>query len=61
MVRKSTIALFKYLPDDCFMRSGASVGNINHRTVRGLAYHIAGHELRHFNIIKERYLGVKPE
>ncbi len=59
MVRKSTIALFKYLPDDCFMRSGTSVGNINNRTVRGLAYHIAGHELRHFNIIKERYLDIK--
>jgi hypothetical protein len=29
---------------------------VNERTVRGLAYHIVGHELRHFNIIKERYL-----
>lgn len=55
-VRKATITLFKHLPDDCFMRSGMSVGNINERTVRGLAYHIAGHELRHFNVIKERYL-----
>ncbi|PKV52714.1 DinB family protein [Aquimarina sp. MAR_2010_214] len=61
VVRKSTIALFNYLPDDCFMRSGMSSGNINSRTVRGLVYHIAGHELRHFNIIKERYLGIKPE
>lgn len=58
-VRKSTIALFKYLPEDCFMRSGMAVGNINSRTVRGLAYHIAGHELRHFNVIKERYLKMK--
>ncbi|WP_103071047.1 DinB family protein [Aquimarina sediminis] len=58
-VRKATITLFKYLPDNCFMRNGTSVGNINKRTVRGLAYHIAGHELRHFNIIKERYLGIK--
>lgn len=57
-VRKSTIALFEYLPEDCFMRTGMSVGNINNRTVRGLAYHIAGHELRHFNIIKERYLNI---
>jgi hypothetical protein len=59
VVRKSTIALFNHLPDDSFMRSG-TVGNINKRTVRGLAYHIAGHELRHFNIIKERYLDMKP-
>lgn len=59
-VRRSTIALFENLPDDCFMRKGSGIdldGSIvNERTVRGLAYHIAGHELRHFNIIKERYL-----
>ena len=60
IVRKSTIALFQNLPDDCFMRSSSGIdtdGNIvNERTVRGFAYHLAGHELRHFNIIKERYL-----
>ncbi len=59
-VRRSTIALFENLPDDCFMRGGFGIdldGSIvNKRTVRGLAYHIAGHELRHFNIIKERYV-----
>ena len=59
-VRKSTIALFEYLPEESFMRAGEGIdfdGSImNKRTVRGLAYHIAGHELRHFNIIKERYL-----
>lgn len=58
-VRKATIALFKYLPENSFLRSGCGVdidGTIlNRRTVRGLAYHIAGHELRHFNIIKEKY------
>lgn len=59
-VRKSTIALFKYLPKDSFMRKGSGIDTdgsiINERTVRAFAYHIAGHELRHFNIIKERYL-----
>nr|WP_299340880.1 DinB family protein [Allomuricauda sp.] len=59
-VRKSTISLFQNLPDDSFMRKGCGIDYdgrvINERTVRGLAYHIAGHELRHFNIIKERYL-----
>lgn len=55
-VRNATITLFKHLPENSFMRSGMSVGNINNRTVRALAYHLAGHELRHFNIIKERYL-----
>ena len=59
-VRKSTISLFQNLPDDSFMRNGSGIDYdgsiINKRTVRGLAYHIAGHELRHFNIIQERYL-----
>ncbi|MEX0313068.1 MAG: DinB family protein, partial [Allomuricauda sp.] len=62
VVRKATIALFQNLPNDCFKRGGEGVdfdgSIINKRTVRGLAYHIAGHELRHFNIIKERYLGI---
>jgi uncharacterized damage-inducible protein DinB len=61
-VRNSTITLFQYLPEDSFMRSGGGIdenGNVvNIRTVRALAYHIAGHELRHFNIIKERYLNL---
>ena len=59
-VRKATITLFEFLPNDSLMRSGAGIDTdgsiINERTVRGLAYHIAGHELRHFNIIKERYM-----
>ncbi len=59
-VRKSTISLFQNLPDDSFTRNGSGIDYdgsiINMRTVRALAYHIAGHELRHFNIIKERYL-----
>lgn len=55
-VRNATISLFECLPENCFMRAGSSVGNINRRTVRALAYHIAGHEQRHINVIKERYL-----
>ncbi len=59
-VRKATLTLFNNLPKDSFLRSGSGiddVGNIvNERTVRALAYHIAGHELRHIKIIKERYL-----
>ena len=62
-VRNSTILLFQNLPEDSFMRSGGGLddhGNIiNIRTVRALAYHIAGHELRHMKIIKERYLDIK--
>jgi uncharacterized damage-inducible protein DinB len=60
-VRNSTIAMFNGFPEEAFMRSGAAVGNINNRTVRALAYHIAGHELRHIKIIKERYLGLSTQ
>lgn len=58
-VRSSTILLFQNLPEDSFMRSGGIAVDgsiINFRTVRALAYHIAGHELHHIKIIKERYL-----
>ena len=53
-VRNSTIALFSGLPEHSFLRSGTA--NNNKATVRALAYHIAGHELHHINIIKEKYL-----
>jgi uncharacterized damage-inducible protein DinB len=53
-VRRSTIALFNGLPEDCFLRMGTA--NSNKATVRAMAYHIAGHELHHLNIIKEKYL-----
>lgn len=53
-VRESTIALFNGLPDEAFLRMGTA--NNNKATVRALAYHIAGHELHHINIIKEKYL-----
>lgn len=57
-VRRATITMFNGFPEEAFMRSGTSVGKINNRTVRALAYHIAGHELRHIKVIKERYLGM---
>lgn len=59
-VRKSTILLFQNLPEESFLRSGSGIdtdGTIkNERTVRALAYHIAGHELNHMKVIKERYI-----
>jgi uncharacterized damage-inducible protein DinB len=53
-VRNSTITLFNGLADEAFLRSG--IANNNKATVRALAYHIAGHELHHINVIKEKYL-----
>lgn len=59
-VRKGTITLFKYLPEESLLRKGSGIDTdgsiINERTVRAFLYHIAGHELRHMKIIKERYL-----
>ncbi len=60
-VRQSTIALFAGLSDAALLRWG--VANDTSVTVRALAYHIAGHEMHHFNILRERYLvpiGVAP-
>ncbi|HSP07494.1 MAG TPA: DinB family protein [Acidobacteriota bacterium] len=53
-VRNATIALFESLDEEALGRSG--VANGNRVTVRALAYHLAGHELHHINILKERYL-----
>ena len=64
-VRNATLTLFQNLPEDAFSRSGGGIDEdgsiINIRTVRALAYHIAGHELRHIKIIKERYLHMTTE
>ena len=53
-VRQATIAFFGSLSEAALMRTGVADGN--RASVRALAYHIAGHELRHMNIIRERYL-----
>ncbi|MDQ3744102.1 MAG: DinB family protein [Acidobacteriota bacterium] len=53
-VRRATVALFDSFDDEALARSGVADGK--RMTVRAFAYHIAGHELRHFNLIKERYL-----
>lgn len=53
-VRHSTIMLLNGLPDEALLRSGIINGNLV--SVSALVYHIAGHELHHINIIKERYL-----
>ncbi len=54
LVRRSTIAFFSSLDDDALVRSGVADGN--RASVRALGYHIAGHELRHLTVIRERYL-----
>jgi len=53
-VRASTISLFESFNDTLLNRSG--VANKGTVKVKSLAYVIAGHELHHVGIIKERYL-----
>jgi hypothetical protein len=53
-VRQATISLFKGFDPEALARAGVADGKV--MSVRAAAYHIAGHELRHINIIKERYL-----
>jgi len=54
LVRQSTIVFFESLDSAALVRRGVADGK--NVSVRTLAYHIAGHELRHLNIIRERYL-----
>lgn len=53
-VRQATRSLFEGLDSAALMRAGVADGKI--MSVRAAAYHIAGHEMRHINIIRERYL-----
>lgn len=53
-VRAATISLFEALDDEALLRGGVASGHF--MTVRAIAYHLAGHELRHMNVIRERYL-----
>lgn len=52
-VRNATISLFDSFTNEAFARAG--VANGNKVSVRALAYHIAGHELHHLRIMRERY------
>jgi hypothetical protein len=53
LVRAATIAFLESLPDDAWTRRGTTAGYP--ATVRGLAFHLAGHELHHLAILRERY------
>jgi hypothetical protein len=53
-IRAATIALLNSLPPESFTMRGQA--GRNQITVAALAYLIAGHELHHQNVLKERYL-----
>ncbi|MEO8661250.1 MAG: DinB family protein [Bryobacteraceae bacterium] len=54
-VRRSTILMFSHMLPEAFDRGG-TVDN-KRITVRALAHIIAGHEIHHRQILRERYLG----
>ena len=54
VVRAASVALFTSLPPSAWERAGEVNGY--QATPRGLAFHIAGHELHHLRIVRERYL-----
>jgi hypothetical protein len=53
-VRAASLALFRDLPADAWMRRGMASGNPF--SVRALAYIVAGHVFHHMRILRERYL-----
>jgi hypothetical protein len=53
-VRRSTVLFVRPLKPDDLLRSGTASGNAI--TVRALGYIIAGHELHHMAILRDRYL-----
>ncbi len=53
-VRQATCYLFRHITDDASLRTG--VANGAEVSVRALAYIIAGHELHHRNVLRDRYL-----
>lgn len=53
-VRRASIELFKNFDDEMLAQTGTA--NKNPVSVRALGFIIAGHELHHMNVIKERYL-----
>ena len=52
--RRASISLFKSFTDEMLLMSGTA--NESDVTVRALGFIIAGHQMHHLKIIKERYL-----
>ena len=54
VVRAATIALFANLPADAWTRTG--IASANPVSVRAVAWMIAGHDVHHRNLLREKYL-----
>ena len=53
-LRVSTIELYRNMSSEMYGRGGIASGN--EMTVAALGYIIAGHEIHHLKVVKERYL-----
>jgi len=53
-VRRATIALYRNMPADAWMRSGTA--SDNRFTVRAMAFITGGHLAHHLRILREKYL-----
>ncbi|HAL81847.1 MAG TPA: DinB family protein [Mucilaginibacter sp.] len=53
-IRESTLYLLRSLTEEQSMQKGVASGNPV--SVRALAYMIAGHEMHHIKVLKEKYL-----
>jgi hypothetical protein len=54
LVRLSTLALLKNMPEEAWTRTG--IASDNRFTVRAMGFIIAGHVAHHLKILRERYL-----
>ncbi len=52
-VRNATLTFFSSLDDESLMRTGMADGN--RYSVRGLAFHLAGHAMHHLDLIQRVY------
>lgn len=57
-VRQASLTLFAGLPAPAWLRTGTC--NAYRASPRGLAFHIAAHELHHLRVLRERYLPKLP-
>jgi hypothetical protein len=59
LVREATVLLFKHLEPAAWDRTG--IANNGEASVRAIAWIMAGHELHHLKVLRERYLSDEME
>jgi hypothetical protein len=57
-VRHASLTFFRALDEEMTLRVGTASGNL--LTVRSIPCIIAGHELHHNNVVREKYVKILP-